>query len=112
MQGIIMGLYCFSTGLGSFMGTGLLKLVGPYWFTNQNHGNINQSHLDYYFFLLGGIQLIAIFIFNLVAKRCNIVDEHHLMLASQSSNTLTPAEHEAGPSVRGRRMISVSGRRN
>lgn len=73
MQGIIMGLHCFTTGIGSFVGTGLLEAVRPYWFVNRASGSLNQSHLDYYFFLLAGIQLVTIVVFNLVAKQCRIV---------------------------------------
>jgi len=72
MQGIIMGLHCFCTGVGSFMGTGLLEVVRPFWFASRDYGSLNQSHLDYYFFLLAAVQLLAVLAFNLVAKRCDI----------------------------------------
>lgn len=79
MRGIIMGLYCFSTGIGSFVGTGLLEAVRPFWFTSRDSGSLNQSHLDYYFFLLGGIQLVTVVVFNLVAKKCHIVGNDSLL---------------------------------
>lgn len=60
MQGIIMGLFCFCTGVGSFLGTGLLFAVKDYWLSS---GDVNKGNLNYYFFLLAGIQAITFLMF-------------------------------------------------
>ncbi|XP_067125178.1 solute carrier family 15 member 4-like [Centruroides vittatus] len=69
MQGIIMGLFCFCTGIGSFLGTGLLFVVKDYWFSN---GDVNKGHLDRYFFLLAGIQAATFIIFTVFKNKIEV----------------------------------------
>ncbi|XP_063971234.1 solute carrier family 15 member 4-like [Lytechinus pictus] len=66
MQGLIMGLFCLSNGIGSLCGSALVALLSiPKigWFNPEDRGNINDGDLAYYFFMLAGIQLIATVIF-------------------------------------------------
>lgn len=66
MQSILMGLFWLFTGLGSILGTGflsLMKAVVPSWFPRGDFGNLNNAHLDYYFFILGSLQLICLLVF-------------------------------------------------
>ncbi|CAH1232631.1 SLC15A4 [Branchiostoma lanceolatum] len=68
MHSIIMGLFFFTSGIGSLLGSGLLALVKKFdWVKDVDHGNINQGHLDYYFFVLGGLQFLSFVVFNIVA---------------------------------------------
>ncbi|XP_035691080.1 solute carrier family 15 member 4-like [Branchiostoma floridae] len=68
MHSIIMGLFFFTSGIGSLLGSGLLALVKKFnWVTDADHGNINKGHLDYYFFVLGGLQFLSFVVFNIVA---------------------------------------------
>lgn len=94
MQSIVMGIFYFFTGVGSFLGTGLLNAFRNVWFMDRDWGNINYGHLDYYFFLLAGIQggFLIIFIIRVLVARKNRPtnpnnEEASDMLTDEDSNT-------------------------
>ncbi|KAL5017669.1 hypothetical protein ScPMuIL_007258 [Solemya velum] len=81
MKGIIMGLFYFLSGVGSFVGTGLMYAFKNIFFSSDDHGDINclcfgkekrSCHLDYYFFVLAGIELLGLFVFLYVARKFNL----------------------------------------
>ncbi|KAJ1168589.1 hypothetical protein NDU88_000509 [Pleurodeles waltl] len=73
MQAVIMGLFFCISGVGSLLGSGLLSLLSlppsGWMYCPKDYGNINKCHMDFYFFLLGGIQAIALVVFVLISVR-------------------------------------------
>ncbi|XP_038059324.1 solute carrier family 15 member 4-like isoform X2 [Patiria miniata] len=70
MQGLIMGIFYFSSGIAALVGSAILKvtsLPAINWFEKKDAGNINNGHLDRYFYLLAAFQLVGLIIFAAVA---------------------------------------------
>ncbi|PAA55133.1 hypothetical protein BOX15_Mlig023563g6, partial [Macrostomum lignano] len=85
MKGLITGLFWFTCGCGSFVGVALVSgLAGAgVWFQPSEQGNPNcrlacstdptricaECHMDFYFYLLSGIQLGGLLLFALLRSR-------------------------------------------
>ncbi|GFG29063.1 hypothetical protein Cfor_02093 [Coptotermes formosanus] len=61
LQGVAMGMFSAMEGVGSLLGTTLISALSPVWI--RHDAQHFQGHLDYYFFLLAGIQGIAFILF-------------------------------------------------
>ncbi|XP_036620364.1 solute carrier family 15 member 3 [Trichosurus vulpecula] len=72
MQGAIMGIFYFLSGVGSILGSGLVALLslqaGGWLHCPRDYGNINNCRMDLYFFLLAGIQAATALLFLLIAN--------------------------------------------
>ncbi|XP_020831722.1 solute carrier family 15 member 3 isoform X2 [Phascolarctos cinereus] len=73
MQGAIMGIFYFLSGVGSILGSGLVALLslpeGGWLHCPMDYGNINNCRMDFYFFLLAGIQAATALLFLWIANR-------------------------------------------
>ena len=86
MQGIIMGLFWFTQGIGSLLGTATVEGFRDVWFFSWDYGDINcripckddpkkicnNCHLDYYFFVLAGIQAAGMAVFAIIVYKLDI----------------------------------------
>ncbi|PSN41808.1 Solute carrier family 15 member 4 [Blattella germanica] len=61
LQGVAMGMFSAMEGVGSLLGTTLISALSPVWIRHDSQHF--QGHLDYYFFLLAGIQGVAFILF-------------------------------------------------
>jgi len=61
LQGVAMGMFSAMEGVGSLLGTTLISSLSPVWIRHDDQHF--QGHLDYYFFLLAGIQGVAFILF-------------------------------------------------
>ena len=61
LQAVAMGLLAAMEGLGSLLGSLLVMLLSPVWIRKDKQHF--EGHLDYYFFLLAGIQGLTLVAF-------------------------------------------------
>ncbi|XP_022099272.1 solute carrier family 15 member 4-like [Acanthaster planci] len=69
MQGVIMGLFLLTFGLGSYVGSLLVTIAnaitsGAEWIPNE----VNYGHLEYYFLLLATIMTLGFVCFLLISR--------------------------------------------
>ena len=74
LQGVIMGVYLLTIGLGTFIGAALVAIVNKFsgasgekykWYPEKAY--INDGQLAYYFFLLAGIMFLNFIVYVFVA---------------------------------------------
>ncbi|GIY85087.1 hypothetical protein CDAR_398271 [Caerostris darwini] len=74
MQGAVMGLYYFCTGIGSFIGVAALrafeKIEGS--IIGYHSSDMNTGNLFYYFFFLAATQFITLVIFCIISKKLKV----------------------------------------
>ena len=77
MQSIIMGLFYLFSGLGSFLGTLIISIQKSFVFSSEsrNYDDINCAgcHLNYYFYILAGLQILGILIYILIDYKGNLI---------------------------------------
>ncbi|WAR02042.1 S15A4-like protein [Mya arenaria] len=113
MKSSVMGLFYFFSGLGSFLGSLILFMLQNRWFFDEDHGNINcqkgcynskgTCHLDWYFFLLGGIQAAG-FLFFLILIRKLKLEEDPAIIGHASLNDSLEERERPRSRNRGRRI--------
>eukprot|EP00057_Strongylocentrotus_purpuratus_P016036 XP_011670510.1 PREDICTED: solute carrier family 15 member 4 [Strongylocentrotus purpuratus] len=73
MQGVVMGLFLMTTGLGSYLGSLLVVIVNAAssdtWFPDE----INNGYLEYFYFLLAGMMLLDFAVFLVIARHYKYV---------------------------------------
>ena len=81
-----MGLFWFTQGIGSLLGTVSIEWFRGVWFFNRDYGDINcripckddpkkfcqACHLDYYYFMLAGIQACGMVLFAILVWKLDI----------------------------------------
>lgn len=86
MQGLIMGLYYTSVGVGYLIGAALPPLF------SFDLSRINLLRLDYYFYGLGVTMILCSILFALITKNCNLNLNRIIAkeTRTQLSNATTP----------------------
>ncbi|XP_013392509.1 solute carrier family 15 member 4 [Lingula anatina] len=75
LQGLIMGMFLLTNGLGNYLGSALIAIVNAAtvddpWYPND----INQGHLEYFFWLLAGLMVLNTLVFVVLAWRYKPAD--------------------------------------
>ncbi|XP_031564279.1 solute carrier family 15 member 4-like [Actinia tenebrosa] len=73
LQGLVMGIFLVTSGLGNFLSSALTNIVysiDKKWYPEDP----NNGNLEYYFFLLSGLMFVNFLIFILVALNYKYVD--------------------------------------
>lgn len=105
MQSIIMGLFYWFSGLGSFLGSLVIGLFKSFIFTSkayQDDINCKDCHLNYYFYIIGIIQLIGILIFILVDYKCMITRSKQTLIVSHLNKYIYDEDNENNQDVKTR----------
>jgi len=102
MQSFVMGLFFFTQSLGSLFGGLLYELCSlgknagwtPSLHERYTTGKLKKYHLNYYFFVLAGLQFITLIIFLAVTVKYKIIQFQRkrtmpVIQRSQSSNPRT-----------------------
>ena len=91
MQSIIMGMFYFFTGVGSFVGSILLSSLTSFVYSSSKNDDINcpDCHLNYYFYILSGLQLLGIVIFIMIDSRFSISKKSDLQQDTNDHAFLT-----------------------
>ena len=74
LQGLVMGIYIVTTGLGSYVAMALVNIVRAVSSTAYPD-DLNDGNLEHYFFLLSGLMLLNFLIYLIVASNYHYV--HH-----------------------------------
>ena len=112
LQGVIMGVYLFTTGLGTFVGAALVAIVNAItgaadrnhkWYPDKKDINSKHHYLAYYFFLLAGIMVLNFIVYIFVAvsfkekkdsaRRANVVADN-IANSEQSGVPREEVEHD------------------
>jgi hypothetical protein len=77
MEAIIMGLFYFFSGVGNFLGGALLVSLKTLIFSSEFQDDINcpECKLNYYFYLLGILQICGILAFIWSDSKYNLITE-------------------------------------
>lgn len=102
MESIIMGLFYFFSGVGNLLGGVLLVSLKSVIFSGENEDDINCSgcKLNYYFYLLGLLQIVGIVLFIWSNARYEIISENTNQLIDNENNDrglLSPTMSNATP---------------
>jgi len=99
-----MAFYWFSQGVGSLLGSAIINRFENVWFTGYNYGNINCRtyeearkicHLDYYFYFVGGLQVLGIVLFVLVTWGLDIGRPVAMRVQRQGHTLVRPTDNRA-----------------
>ncbi|XP_064620190.1 solute carrier family 15 member 4-like [Lineus longissimus] len=107
MQGLIMGLFYFMSGIGSFLGTAIMYIFQGIWFFTWDRGDINcrflcswdtdkicaECRMDYYFFVLAGVEVFGLILYLLLTWKCRLGQDlgRKRVIQDDSINQSTPA---------------------
>ncbi|KAF1888123.1 hypothetical protein Lal_00039163 [Lupinus albus] len=73
MRSLCSALSLLTTALGNYLNSLILSLVTYFTTQGQNPGwipnNLNEGHVDYFFWLLAGLSILNMFVFVVAAKR-------------------------------------------
>ena len=91
MQGIVLGVFWSINGIASFLGIVIINIFKGTWFiyTDKSGINCESCHLDYYFFMLAGLQVFGIVVFSVSAKllKMGVRDPYLSVLHSRTNKT-------------------------
>ena len=85
LQGLVMGMFLVTTGLGNYFAMALVNIVRVIS-RDAYPSNLNKGNLEIYFFLLSGLMMLNFLIYLIIASSYKYVQHPRLRYAVRNDS--------------------------